>query len=302
MMRFLQWLAADIPLKVTALLLSLLVWAYAALDRTYTVALAVPVVLTKTDTRQILVAVEPSEATVTLSGRGKDLVNLRPKQLRFLLGRVESRLGRKQVKLTAAELNLPPGVTLAAIEPEYVELHVNEASVRTVPVQVPFKGQPASNTMVTVNRPPATVRLLGPESELRTITSVNTETLDLARISGPGTVRLRVVPPAPALVTEPESVDIAVVIEKEAARIFLGVPVRVVGPAGRQVEIEPNEAQIAIAGPAHSIDSLQSEQITAQVKVAGLGPGDYRLAADILLPPGFRVVKCEPQLFDVTVR
>jgi YbbR domain-containing protein len=68
------------------------------------------------------------------------------------------------------------------------------------------------------------------------------------------------------------------------------------------VEIDPVEAQIAVAGPASKIGSLKQSDITAQIRVSGLGPGDYQLAAEISLPPAFHMVKCEPQLFDVTVK
>jgi YbbR domain-containing protein len=301
-MQFLQWLAGDIPLKATALVLAVGVWAYAVLDRSYSVSLTVPVELGKSEAKELLSDVDTKQATVTLTGRGKDLVSVRPKELRFVLERSEAKLGRKQVKLTAAELGLPANITMDAVDPEYVQLSINPASARTVVVQVPVSGSVPNGMAATVNRPPASVRLLGPEEEVKLIGSVSTETLDLSGLTQSGTVRKKVVPPAGSFATDPESVDISVTLDKEAARIFLGVPVKAIAPTGREVDIDPVEAQIAVAGPVATIDSLRVEQITAQIKISGLGPGDYRLAAEIVLPPEFHLVKCEPQLFDVTVK
>jgi YbbR domain-containing protein len=215
----------------------------------------------------------------------------------------EARLGRKPVKLTAAELRLPANVTLLSADPEYVELRVGQATSRSVAVEVPLSGTAPNSMMVTVNRPPAMVRLIGAEDAIRGVSSISTETLDLGTVSQPGTRRLRVVVPANAFFfSEPESVDVSVVLQKEGARIFIDVPVSSIAPTGRTVELDPATAQIAVAGPADRIDSLRLADITAQVRISGLGPGEYRLAAEIVLPPEFRLVKCEPQLFDVTVK
>ena len=303
MSQFLRSLTADLPLKIVALVLALCIWVIALLDRTYTTSLVVPVVLAKSASTQLLSDVDTKTATVTLTGRGKDLVNVRPGMLKFTLAPAEGKLGNKQLKLTATELRLPANVTLAAVDPEYVELRVNEAEARTVAVQVPTMGQPGNGLAISVNHPPATVRLLGAADEVKLIASVSTETLNLASVTQPGVVRLRVVPPANGLfATDPESVDITIGLEKEGAKIFLGVPVKAIAPSGRTIEIDPPEAQLAVAGPLSRIDSLKAEMITAVIKISGLGPGDYRLAAEIQLPPEFHLVKCEPQLFDITVK
>jgi YbbR domain-containing protein len=93
-----------------------------------------------------------------------------------------------------------------------------------------------------------------------------------------------------------------VTIEKEGARIFLAIPVRVETQTERKVTVEPKQAQIAVAGPSSRLDQLKPADITARIKVADLEPGQHRLAAEIVLPPGFQLVRCEPSLFDVTVR
>ena len=53
---------------------------------------------------------------------------------------------------------------------------------------------------------------------------------------------------------------------------------------------------------ATKIAALKQSDITAQIKVSGLAAGEYQLAPEITLPPGFRIVKTEPQTFDVIVK
>lgn len=300
--QFLRGLVSNLPLKIAALVVAVGLWLIAALERNYTTTLTVPVTLASRETKAVLSDVDTRSAVVTLSGRGKDLLNVRPGRLAFRLALPEAKVGRRRLKLTAVELTLPKDVSLVAVDPEFVELHTGEASDRVVPVSVPLRGRPRAGVTVDVNSPPASVKLYGPGEELSLLGSVNTETLDLATVGQPGTRRLRIVPPAGLYSAEPESVDIQIALEKEGARIFLGLPVAVIAPSGREIVVDPPEAQIAVAGPVSRIDSLKPADITARIKISGLGPGDYRLAAEIVLPPEFRLVKCEPQLFDVTVK
>jgi hypothetical protein len=303
MSQLLRFVSRDVSLKVLALLIAFFFWAVAVLDRTYDVRMVVPISAAKPGGKQVITDIDAKSTTATLEGKGRDLIGVRPRQLAFRLEVPEGKLGTRQLQLSPAALKLPPDVRVRALDPDKVELKLGAASSRTVPVQVPTKGQAASGIALSVNDPPAQVKLSGTEEDLKVAPPLETETLDLATVTAPGRRRLKVVPPYDARYSiEPESVDVVIGLEKEAARIFLGLQVAPVGMDAQRVEIDPTEAQIAVAGPASRINSLKQTDITAQIRVSGLGPGDYQLAAEITLPPGFHLVKCEPQLFDVTVK
>lgn len=303
MPELLHALVRDLPLKIVALLTAVAVWFYAVLDRTYTTSLTVPVRLASTESKKVMTDIDLVSATVTIEGRGKDLLGIRLRQFEFEVTPPEGKLGSRQVKLPVENLKLPASVTVRSVSPDYAEIKTTEAAGKVVSVQVPTAGEPGTGVTMVINRPNATVRLLGAEDDLKLVNSVYTETLDLATVTEPGVRRLRVVMPEGGFVgAEPESVDVGIAIEREGARIFLGVPVKVIALGGRRAEIDPDEAQVAVAGPASKIDSLKAEDVTAQIRISGLAPGDYRLAAEISLPPDFHLVKCEPQLFDVTVK
>jgi len=303
MSQLLRSLGRDIPLKVVALLVAGSLWVIAVLDRTYDVRVAVPVAAAASDTRRVITELDVKNAVVTLEGKGRDLLGVKPRQLAFRLEIPDSKVGTRQLQLSPAALKLPPDVRVRSLDPEKVELKLSAAAFRVVEVQVPTRGKPASGTALSVNEPPAQVRLSGTDEDVKLAPAVTTETLDLATVTEPGRRRLKVIPPeGGGYLVEPESVDVVIALEKEAARIFLGVPVKVTAPDSRRAEIDPTEAQIAVAGPASRINTLKASDITAQVRASGLGPGDYELAAEISLPPDFHLVKCEPQLFDVTVK
>jgi hypothetical protein len=303
MSQLLRFVTRDVSLKVVALFIAGFFWVIAVLDRTYDVRVVVPIAMAKSDARQVIPDIDAKSTVVTLEGKGRDLLGVKARQLAFRLEIPDGKVGTRQLQLSPAALKLPPEVRVRTLDPDNVELKLSAAASRMVPVQVPTKGQPASGTALSVNEPPAQVRLSATDEDLKVASAVTTETLDLATVTEPGRRRLKVVPPEDGRYSvQPESVDVIIGLEKEGARIFLGLPVTPAGADARRVEIDPTEAQIAVAGPASRIASLKQSDITAQIRVSGLAPGEYQLAAEITLPPGFHMVKCEPQLFDVIVK
>ncbi|MBM3322185.1 hypothetical protein FJY69_01705 [candidate division WOR-3 bacterium] len=303
MLQLLRSAFSNLPLKITALLAALAVWAFAVLDRSYTRTLTVPVVVAQAEAKRTLLDIDTTEAQVIIQAKGKDLLGVHFRQLEFRVPLTETRSGVRQVRLSADDLKLPANVVVRSIKPEFVELRQNEAAGKLVPIRVPTAGQAASGLAVTINPPAVQARLFGSTEELKLVNAVATETLMLATVDRPGVRRLAVVLPEGRFTgVEPESADVTIELEKEGVRIFLDVPVKAVAPGGRSVELDPEEAQIAVAGPASKIDRLTSSDVVAQVKASGLPPGEYRLAAEITLPPDFHMVKCEPQFFDVLVK
>ncbi len=303
MLQLLRAAFANLPLKLTALLAAFAVWAFAVLDRSYTRTLTVPVVVTRAEAKRTLVEIDTTEAQVTIQAKGKDLIGVHFRQLEFRVPLTETRSGVRQVRLSADDLKLPPNVAVRSIKPEFVELRQNEAAGKLVTIRVPTAGQAAPGLTVTVNPLTFQARLFGSAEELKLVDAVTTETLMLSTVDQPGVRRLAIVLPEGRFTgVEPESADVTIELEKEAVRIFLDVPVKAIASSGHSVELDPEEAQIAVAGPASKIDRLTSSEIVAQVKASGLPPGEYRLAAEITLPPDFHMVKCEPQLFDVLVK
>ncbi len=303
MLELLRAAFANLPLKITAGIVALAVWAFAVLDRSYTRTLTVPVVVAQAGAKRTLLDIDTTEAQVTIQAKGKDLLGVHFRQLEFNIPLTETRSGTRQVRLSADDLKLPASVVVRSIKPEFIELRQSEAAGKLVPIRVPTTGQAASGLAVTVRPPEIQARLFGSAEELKLVNIVATETLNMATVDRPGVRRLAITLPEGRFTgVEPDSVDVAIELEKEGARIFLGVPVKVTAPTGRSVELDPEEAQIAVAGPASKIDRLTKSDISAEVKVSGLPPGEYRLAAEITLPPDFHMVKCEPQFFDVLVK
>ena len=302
-MRLSRLVSGNIGLKLLALFLAVFLWLVAVLDRNYEVRIEVPVVvMEKGREERVISDVDTRTALVTVSGKGKELLRLRGLHLEFKPVVPEGRFGSRQIKLNPADLNLPENLTIRKVEPEVIEVKLGPAQARMVSVVVPTRGQPGAGMMVSDIRVKTPVRLIGPAADVDFITQVTTETVDLGSVRNNEVRRLAIQLPPGGFSCVPETVEAEILLEKEGARIFLGLPVKVLAPATMDVRVEPSEAQVAIAGPAVMVDSLKPTDITVQIKITNLQPGAYRLGADVVLPEKFRLVKIEPQLFDVSVR
>lgn len=299
----LRFFFGDIGIKLTALIVAAFIWFVAVLDRSYVTSFTVPVLLDRVETKKIISEFQPRFAEVRIEGRGRDLLFLRLRQPRFLLTVAEGLPGVKQLRINPTDIDVPANLSIRAIIPEYVEFRLNEVGSRRVAVEVPTRGEPGRGLSIARIEPLDRVTLLGPEDDVRLFATVYTESLDLARVRRSDTVRLRVRPPEEdGFRTDPESIPVAITVEKEEARIFLGIPVGIVAPEGYDVEVRPPQAQIAVSGPSSRFDEIKPGDIRARVKISGLKPGEHRLAAEITLPAGFQLVKCEPALFDIIIR
>lgn len=293
----------NLGIKLTALIVAAFLWFVAVLDRSYITSFTVPVTVERIETRKIVSELQPRVAEVRIEGRGRNLLFLRLRQPRFRLTVPEGLPGVKQLRFDHADLDIPTNLSIRAIIPEQVEYRLSEVGSRRVAVEVPTRGTPARGLTITGIEPLDRVTLLGPEDEVRLFTTVITDSLDLARIRRSDTIRLRVRPPEEdGFRTDPESVTVVVAVEREEARIFVGINIEVVAPEIYRVEVRPPAAQIAVSGPSSRFGELKPADIRARIRISGLKPGEHRLAAEITLPPGFQLVKCEPALFDITIR
>jgi hypothetical protein len=110
MSQLLGFLTRDISLKVIALFIAGFFWVIAVLDRTYDVRVMVPVTAVTSDARRVIPDIDVKNAVVTLEGRGRDLLGVRPRQLAFRVEIPDGKVGTRQLQLSPAALKLPPDV------------------------------------------------------------------------------------------------------------------------------------------------------------------------------------------------
>lgn len=303
-MKFWRNLFSNMPLKIMALVFAVVFWLYAVLERNQTIATELPVSVGKLPPGMVVAGIDTARVYAQLTGKGRDLISLKFRRPEFKLNLTSQNAGRSRVKLTQEHSTLPATVQIKLTKPEYVNVDLDQQARRTVKVNVPTRGKAAQGFVVTSLKVLDGVSISGPQEEINLVGVVNTESLNLADANGNSDFRLKVqTPVGRKFQVDPDSVTVAMKIEKEESRTFPDVAVSVFKPALFSVAVKPASAHIAVSGPADQVKSLTLQDISASIKVTDTMPrGKYRLPCEITLPPGITLVKCDPALFDVEIK
>jgi len=175
---------------------------------------------------------------------------------------------------------LPDGVRIVDIMPRSVTLRLEPVVVLEVPVEADFEGElPEGFERREVRVMPATVRVRGPESHVKRIERIFTETISLEGQRESLTLPQAAVDiPDQKVVPLEGSVAVRVEIaEQTVERRFAGVAVR--SAAGGQVS--PQTVSATLRGPRSIVESLKVEDVRIVVEVGE----DGRPAPRLSLPP-----------------
>jgi YbbR domain-containing protein len=303
-MRFLRFLFRDFSLKLAALFVAAIIWSYAVLERTHSVTLELPVTQGRLPAGMVVASIDTGRVKAQVSGKGRDLMLLRLRQPAIRLNLTSENPGRVRVKLAQDQTNLPASVQLVSARPEYVSVDLDQQSRRMVKVTVPVRGKPPAGYVATSTRALENAWLTGPQEEIGLVATLLTESLALAEFTGPAERKLRILTPeGKRFRIEPDSVNVAVRVEREETRVFPEVALTIIKPAIHLVTVKPPNARVTVSGAAEAVRGLSLQSISASLKVTDTFPkGSRRMPCEIALPTGIALVRCEPALFDVEIK
>jgi hypothetical protein len=101
--------------------------------------------------------------------------------------------GEQTFTIDESNLTLPAGVTLVRVVPSQVRVRLERRTAKDVPIEVRFAGPPPTGYRVArQDLQPSSVRIVGPESRLEHIGSVQTDPVDLSSKLGNAEFRVPV--------------------------------------------------------------------------------------------------------------
>jgi len=133
---------------------------------------------------ELMIASEvPTSASIRISGPRALQVNLSPSDISLSIDLQGLSAGVTSFKRLEESLNIPTGLKITRISPSYVDVKLERVRDRDVPVRVVLVGDPALGFLVkSFKSVPEKITVSGAESELKGVSEVVTEGIDLSHV------------------------------------------------------------------------------------------------------------------------
>ncbi|MFO8082740.1 MAG: diadenylate cyclase [Desulfobacterales bacterium] len=130
-----------------------------------------------------------TSAQLHLSGSGALLKSLRSEQLSVRIDLSNVRPGENTFNITQDNISLPPGISLMKVEPAVVNVTLDVAITKQVPIQADWNGVLSPHLLLTeVKIVPETVQVIGPRTTMNETSTIYTEKISMDNITKSGTV------------------------------------------------------------------------------------------------------------------
>ena len=170
-------------LKITAILLSSLLWLFASSRGLSEIALDVPLEFKDIPPGLELMNHSIKAVGVNIKGQERIIRTIRPSDIRAFVDLSKAKKGENIYSINKNNIKLPPGVTATNITPSYVKVSIEESVTKTVEVRPIIVGIPGSGFYIkSISVFPERVMIEGARSRVNVVDAIKTEPLDITGI------------------------------------------------------------------------------------------------------------------------
>lgn len=190
------------------------------------------------------------------------------------------------------------------IEPKNINITLTKREkVKSAAVNVVTTGQPANGVKITSITPStANVELIGTSDGLSNISSINTEAIDLSKISSTQTLNVKlVVPDGIKLANSDDTISVNIDTDNTIQKSFsVNIDTANLGP-NLKTQMGNNTVGVVVSGYESVINGIKDGDIKASVDLSNLSEGTYNLPINLTLPSGVTKVSQTADKTSVTV-
>ena len=211
--------------------------------------------------------------------------------------------GRAYYNITSDMLQLPIGVKVLSISPSRIYPEIELIKKKRVPLKMLTKNKiPNDMRLIKLETSTKTVSIKGPKSKIDEIKTLQTQIIDLSKISPELEWKVPVTISTPGVFFEEEESPPYVLIKVEPKgsnfRIS-GVSVEILGE--RKYTTTTKNIILFVRSPKKFIQLLKPTIVKASVDMKGLGPGKHIRDVKVKLPKGVKAVRIIPPKIMVEV-
>jgi YbbR domain-containing protein len=170
----------NLGLKITAVLLSVLLWLFATSRGLSEISLDIPLEFRDIPPGLELMSHSVKVVSLNIKGQERIIRNMRPSDIRVFIDLSKAKTGEGVFSINKNTITLPPTVTVTNISPSYVKVLLEESVTKTVQVRPIIVGAPESGFYVkSISVIPENVVIEGAKSKVTIVDKIKTETLDI---------------------------------------------------------------------------------------------------------------------------
>lgn len=177
-------LSENWTLKLLSLAFAMILWMFIMGERHLEVGYTVPLELQKLPKDLIIANQVPSLIDVRISGPRTLLMKVSPNDISISVDLSDLKPGLTSFKRLEERLNLPSGMRVTRVSPSFVDIRLERRREKSVPIKVVLAGDPDPGYRIAgLSATPEKVRINGAEGELKIISEVMTEPIDLKGVT-----------------------------------------------------------------------------------------------------------------------
>lgn len=178
-------------IKIASFVSAIVLWFVIVGPKSSELGMSVPIQYTNLPAGMEITGKWMDRIDVRVRGPQSGLANLKPGSIRAVLDLSKVVTGPNWFRITAKSMQVPPGVTIAQIRPSDLNLNIETALVRKIPVVPTLAGDLPENAKLTVT--PSEVRIRALQDDLKKVTSATTDAINVEELANKGKVLIPVV-------------------------------------------------------------------------------------------------------------
>jgi len=282
-----DWLFHNWPIKLTALVLSAVLWVSVAAEEPTIEVIPVELEVALPEGRTLS---QPTPRVQALySGSARELFKLYGSPPRIIKSIPDTLAGDAfTLDLSVADLITDPNADVLAVEvqPQLIRVVLDDAVERNVPVisRVSVTADPGFVFIGPIRIVPESVTVRGPSVHVQRVSSLPTEAITLSNLragtrrtvqldtTGLGVVRI-----------VPSEVEVVAEVVEIATRLIIGVPVDVRSDRLGSWTTDPPAVAVTVRGVKTRLQGLTRDSLRASVTISGAT--DQESAVVVVTPP-----------------
>src|SRR4030042_1527845 len=204
-------------LKITAVLLSIILWMFATSRGQSEISIDVPIQFKNIPSGFELTNHDIKTISMNIRGQERLIKNVRPANISVYVDLSNAKKGESVYYIDRDDIKLPPAITITNISPPSIKVSIDETIRKTVKVKPVIFGTPETGYYVkSINTRPQTVVIEGIRSEVERVNKIKTEPLDVTGSNETLTQNLKLDLKGTSMRTKTNDVEVKVVIREES--------------------------------------------------------------------------------------